>query len=361
MLRPIFPQHRGAALPLVAISLVVPLGMASLAVDGGRLYETRRQLQNAVDGAAMAGGWELMVDLSDPVSATLKAFEYAQANGVTLPELVEISVYPVCNESIPPGSNPCVRVTAQRTVPLILAGVLGMKQAPVRATATAIVTSQVAGGLAPFGVSVVDVGGPAPLKAGAKESEEGNFRILDFPLSAGAKDVYDYILNGWPGPVPTPICVKDNDGVLPCDGYGPPLYDWWVTSEPGNIARVKSAIDQLIAQDQCVNLEPEQAAAVGKMSYRDVRCPLTIIVPIIAEEWKDLPGGKTDVHVIRFSAYRITGYYCEPSNSPPCAKSGPPGMLNIKGNWLDWTVGPTGQKSLPGAELSGTLTVRLWR
>ena len=52
------PQ-RGQAIVLIAIMLAVVIGMAALAIDGSRAYEVRRDLQAAVDAAALAEGDKL--------------------------------------------------------------------------------------------------------------------------------------------------------------------------------------------------------------------------------------------------------------------------------------------------------------
>src|SRR5712664_4520787 len=64
-----FPQHppdllpagerglqSGQAIVLIAIMLAVVVGMAALAIDGSRAYALRRDLQAAVDAAALAAG-----------------------------------------------------------------------------------------------------------------------------------------------------------------------------------------------------------------------------------------------------------------------------------------------------------------
>jgi Flp pilus assembly protein TadG len=52
------PQ-RGQAIVLIAIMLAVTVGMAALAIDGSRAYTLRRDLQAAVDAAALAAGDKL--------------------------------------------------------------------------------------------------------------------------------------------------------------------------------------------------------------------------------------------------------------------------------------------------------------
>ncbi|MEK7325471.1 MAG: Tad domain-containing protein, partial [Chloroflexota bacterium] len=50
-------HHRsesGQAVVLLAVMMVVLLGMAGLAIDGGNLYAHKRHAQNAVDNATLA-------------------------------------------------------------------------------------------------------------------------------------------------------------------------------------------------------------------------------------------------------------------------------------------------------------------
>jgi Putative Flp pilus-assembly TadE/G-like len=49
-------SQRGQAIVLIAIMLAVVVGMAALAIDGARAYAVRRDLQAAVDAAALAAG-----------------------------------------------------------------------------------------------------------------------------------------------------------------------------------------------------------------------------------------------------------------------------------------------------------------
>ncbi|OLC24685.1 MAG: hypothetical protein AUH40_08470 [Chloroflexi bacterium 13_1_40CM_65_17] len=48
--------QRGQAIVLIAIMLAVVVGMGALAIDGSRAYALRRDLQAAVDAAALAAG-----------------------------------------------------------------------------------------------------------------------------------------------------------------------------------------------------------------------------------------------------------------------------------------------------------------
>src|SRR5487761_1030595 len=58
--------QRGQAIVLVAIMIVVLIGMSALAIDGSRAYALRRNLQAAVDAAALAAGDTLQWTSSYP-------------------------------------------------------------------------------------------------------------------------------------------------------------------------------------------------------------------------------------------------------------------------------------------------------
>lgn len=69
-------NNRGQVLVLVAISLVVILGFAALAIDLGYFYHTKNQLQGAADAAALAGA----AALPDETDARTAAVSYAFKN-----------------------------------------------------------------------------------------------------------------------------------------------------------------------------------------------------------------------------------------------------------------------------------------
>src|SRR5213593_4163547 len=68
--------QRGQAIVLVGLLLVVLFGFVGLAIDGGRAYLERRQLQAAVDAAALAAAYDYMVNnnLSNADYAGLNLF-----------------------------------------------------------------------------------------------------------------------------------------------------------------------------------------------------------------------------------------------------------------------------------------------
>lgn len=52
-------RERGAVAIVVGLSLALMVGMVGLAIDGGRLYLTKTELQNAADACALAASYEL--------------------------------------------------------------------------------------------------------------------------------------------------------------------------------------------------------------------------------------------------------------------------------------------------------------
>ena len=51
--------QRGQILPVVALALVALLGVTAFSIDVGYAYYAKRQLQSAVDAAALAGAQDL--------------------------------------------------------------------------------------------------------------------------------------------------------------------------------------------------------------------------------------------------------------------------------------------------------------
>src|SRR5690606_4536767 len=61
-------DERGQTLVQVALMLVVLLGFAALAIDGGMVYAERRHMQNAADAGALAGARELCLSGSETLA-----------------------------------------------------------------------------------------------------------------------------------------------------------------------------------------------------------------------------------------------------------------------------------------------------
>lgn len=125
-------RHKGQALVMFAISLVLLLGFIGLSIDVGYYLSQRRAVQNAADAAAMAGGKYLSLQM-DRTSATTKtntanaARAYAATNGYTVGAGTTIDVDSTATE---------VTVTVQHDVPKFFSSVIFSGPWTVEAVAT---------------------------------------------------------------------------------------------------------------------------------------------------------------------------------------------------------------------------------
>ncbi len=91
--------ERGQAIVLVAIMIVVLIGMSALAIDGSRAYMLRRDLQAAVDAAALAAGDTLQWTSSYP--------QAEQAASTSFGMNLRLYAAPSCSPGFAaPGSSP---------------------------------------------------------------------------------------------------------------------------------------------------------------------------------------------------------------------------------------------------------------
>jgi hypothetical protein len=181
-------RARGQTFVIVALAMLVLVGFAGLAIDGGHVYLVRRQAQNATDAAALAAGRALVVTgalLAGPPpggsngDAVKAAHHLAVANGfstilstgcdqgtgtaqfsatwfdtgapcsATDGFNTRVSVYSPPQAPAPSDcqSAPynCIQVVIQQRVPSFLIGVLGMPY--MTTTTSAVVFAQPAGPL----------------------------------------------------------------------------------------------------------------------------------------------------------------------------------------------------------------------
>ena len=163
-------QRRGAVIALVAISLLVLLGCAALAIDGGQLYLARTQLQAAADAAALAGASAIVLD-EGMVGDYMVVEEEGRNRAIHIGSLHEclgkqLQIVPTditfgriedpADLSSPFTSRTtdynAVHVVAARTtssiggpITLFLAQIWGNDEADVRATAVAVMDDRLSG------------------------------------------------------------------------------------------------------------------------------------------------------------------------------------------------------------------------
>ena len=106
--RPNSQRQRGAIMILFAVSLTVLLGFMALAIDLGRTYVVRTELQNAADAAALAGAKELNQKASGVCcglnSAVTKAISMAAQNNFKFSAPVVITIANISVGSCPDDS-----------------------------------------------------------------------------------------------------------------------------------------------------------------------------------------------------------------------------------------------------------------
>ncbi|MGA7228209.1 MAG: pilus assembly protein TadG-related protein [Acidimicrobiia bacterium] len=130
------PGENGAALPFVAILLVLLLGMAAFAVDLGWLYLNGARLQRAADSSALAGVVFLPGDTANVVA---KAVNGADANGW---DIGSVNGSPIGGGGPDdlvwtPLADNKLEVTLSTTIPTYFLKVLGFDHFNISRTATA--------------------------------------------------------------------------------------------------------------------------------------------------------------------------------------------------------------------------------
>lgn len=167
--RRLFPDQSGSVIVITAVSMLMIMGFACLAVDLGHLYMVKSELQRAADATALAGarglfpfpwGEGVTFNLDCPNETVMNSVAQANpADGTnpgplvlsTLPHPRDANYYTVGNWNFntnefnqttncttTPYFTNAVRVTITRlNVPLIFIGALGLGRPTIQATATA--------------------------------------------------------------------------------------------------------------------------------------------------------------------------------------------------------------------------------
>jgi Flp pilus assembly protein TadG len=146
----------GVVTVLAALCMVVLMGFVALAVDSGSLYVQRTQMQKAVDGAALAGAYDIGINTQNAADATT----YARKNGVTSGELT------VNRYATTFAASDSWTVTASRQVSLAFAPFLGINTGTITVSATAInspINGVPGSNLMPYAIW----GGNSPMNLGA--------------------------------------------------------------------------------------------------------------------------------------------------------------------------------------------------
>lgn len=245
-------RQKGAVAIIAALSLPVLIGFAGLALDLGRLYVAKTELQNATDACALAASRELTCDptagpcaASFLINAENSGLTVAARNNVNFqasainiaPEDIKFSMTFSPNsgyQSRIAGANPAskyVMCTAQQTgiVPwfiqvlnVIPGVVIGNQTVSAQAVAT-LAPSQMSCAI-PIGLCTLPAGTPANPFAGMvvgnwmtsklSASATGSFDWIDFTPPGGGSNELAGLLTGTGAcsvpPPPTPIGEQGN-------------------------------------------------------------------------------------------------------------------------------------------------------
>ena len=125
----------GQTIVMFAFSLVAMLGFMAIVVDAGVIFEERRQLQNAADGAALAAARELP---GFPANAIAAANEYLLANGYD-PSDPDVTV--AIDTSYLGDPEDVEVVVTQRNLAYLFGRVLGLGSSDVSARAVSEIVS----------------------------------------------------------------------------------------------------------------------------------------------------------------------------------------------------------------------------
>ena len=204
-------RQRGAVAVVVGLTIVMLAGMVGLAIDGGHLYLTKTELQNASDACALAASYNLTGSPTITQAAFLEAAAAGQAIGtrnkvdfqgsnvastdITVEFAESLAGSWIKATSSPSGASKYVRCTLQRTgITPYLMQVMGFGDQTVRASATATLSPSQSNCAIPMGLCTQPAG-TAPSygytagqwygldfkeSGGGGVNYTGNFRWLDF-------------------------------------------------------------------------------------------------------------------------------------------------------------------------------------
>jgi Flp pilus assembly protein TadG len=321
-------RDSGVTLILVSLLLTVLVVMAAFAVDGGRAYANRRQMQNAADLAAVAGTRYyathrfLATPPGDVQGVVAAVVDQATTNKSDItPEqldcwMVDASTTP---RRLPLGNpidicdNPTtawasfsgasgVEVSAARTQDTFLVKVIDIDSLSASAQATATMQPLVAA-----------VGGAPFIVCGYKPA--GGFDIVD-----GSGDVFQSTppLNTlYPIQGPDPGSGKKDSGVPDCgaggnafDGTGdhePPVIGQWVDAGNGN-GFSEEILTAVVGSSPCT---PDMTVANG--------CRMVLPIANAGRA----TGSKIEMFIVTFGVFEIYGRGSGPKH-PLCETLGNP-------------------------------------
>ncbi|WP_045518059.1 Tad domain-containing protein [Neobacillus niacini] len=199
MFKKLLVEQKGQSLVLTAIFLAVLIGFAGLAIDGGRLYLAKSQLQKAVDAGVLAGA-DALLDNKKTSTVFDHSIAVGKAETIAINNYNNDNVSYIAKSELDSGKKVnYVQVNGEEDVTLLLMPVLGIKNTTVVSAVARVDIGEIVkankGAIIPIGVNGNEL--CKKLKAGdltfqlieeSGDADKGNFNFLDFSsLEPGSK------------------------------------------------------------------------------------------------------------------------------------------------------------------------------
>jgi hypothetical protein len=224
MLKKWLSSESGQTIVLVPILLIALVGFAGLAIDGGKLYLSKSQLQKAVDAGALAGADYLLEEMK---AGSVSESDFTDTE--TTAKLITEKNYPDGSYTYDAYKDKAnyVKVYGEETVNLMLMPVLGITNSKVSAAAKVKlgdVTKVGKGNVLPIGIHLnqdLTFGTVWDLTYGPGDATSpGWYGFLDFSSptidpnksNQGSNKVAEYIQNGSPSDIPVGTSIDVREG-----------------------------------------------------------------------------------------------------------------------------------------------------
>ena len=324
-MRRIIRDERGATLMFVAISMVVLLGMAALAIDVGMLYAAKGQAQNAADAGALAGAGALLLSPGDATTPTSVAERFAEEHQIIRQD---VEVLPAEDVQVD-LANGRVTVTARRimargnAVPTFFARILDRDLVDIQATATAeVALANTASCLKPWAIpdayddvnrnGVFDAGDyydPGVTSWGTNYRNNNSDFGTQLVLKAGSPG--DAINPGQFFPIDLPLPDgpivggdRYRENIASCNGQVVEVGDTLLTQNGNLVGPTKQGIQDLIDLDPDARWDPTQG--IVNSDFPPGASPRVGRVPMFDPRFPP-SSGKQELEVTNIAGFFIEG------------------------------------------------------
>jgi hypothetical protein len=313
----------GQIVILAALTLVVVLGFAALAIDVGNWLHTKTKLQADADAMALAGAQMLNGTQTGANNGMQKARDYAPLNSVAAGEIVSVVYTQDCDGNAVSGFNR-ITVRLQRNKTSFLAQLVGVADADIGVCATAgklaisgFGATSSNGGVRPFGleeqcISTVGYGTRITLKfdSGVESrtcnASQGNYGALRIDGSGGS--TYE-------------TTIKDGSKAPICAQRDPNCTNFSFITETGNtIGPTKNGIKYILDNtptacntwEKVVSWDSSTSQAIinpacdpWSSTYTGISSRL-LVIPVVSGMWTS--GGTNPVIVKSFAIVFLEGF-----------------------------------------------------